>query len=297
MYTDKVENLNTDNVILTMNCADKYDFAPLVRVCLEMIHSQLSAANCLPVLEQALHWHAGAVAEKCFSLLDKESSAVLKSKEFTAISQGTLQVILQRNTLSVVEHAIYLAVERWATEACRRNDLEPSAVHRRQMLGDALYLVRFPLLSGAELADGPAKSGLLTESELLNIFLYQNAAVKPSLPFPTECRENQNGLVSTDFQVGDEVFVKRVISRTCYGNGEILSTAYGWKSAVITGMRQSKLAFTWRKSGREGIAAPKDVIRVEDVTISDESLQENKRFKGYKPGKGMYFYVYNEDND
>ncbi|XP_055353040.1 BTB/POZ domain-containing protein 6-B-like [Paramacrobiotus metropolitanus] len=52
MYTDQAENLSADNVFHTMNCADKYDFAPLVHACLEMIYSQLTVNNCLSALEQ-----------------------------------------------------------------------------------------------------------------------------------------------------------------------------------------------------------------------------------------------------
>ncbi|XP_055353027.1 BTB/POZ domain-containing protein 3-like [Paramacrobiotus metropolitanus] len=191
MYTDTAENLNAVNVFHTMNCADKYDFAPLVQVCLEMIYSQLSIDNCLSVLEQALHWLADGIVEKCFNFLDKESLVVLQSPTFAAISKDLLKTILLRETLSAEECDIYLAVEKWGQEACFREDMEPSAAYRREMLGSALNLLRFPLMTSGQLADGPAQSGLLTESELYRLFVYQNAAVKPDVPFPTQRRTGQ----------------------------------------------------------------------------------------------------------
>ncbi|XP_055356310.1 BTB/POZ domain-containing protein 6-B-like [Paramacrobiotus metropolitanus] len=157
MYTDKAENLSADNVFHTMNSADKYDFAPLIQVCLEMIYSQLNVDNCLSALEQALHWHADGIVEKCLNLLDEESLAILQSPTFTAISKDLLEIILERETLSAEEYDIYLAVEEWDHEACQREGMDTSADNRRQMLGSALYMLRFPLLTSGQLADGPAQ--------------------------------------------------------------------------------------------------------------------------------------------
>ncbi|XP_055351477.1 BTB/POZ domain-containing protein 6-A-like [Paramacrobiotus metropolitanus] len=161
MYTDEAENLSPDNVFDTMKCADKYDVAPLVLACADEIVSQLNVTNCLSTLEQAVQCHAGYIVEECLNLLDEKAEEILRSEHFTNIRQDTLRTILQRNTLSADEGVIFLAMESWSVEACKRNNMEPSAVNRRQMLGDAfpLALGRFPKL--AELPDGPEPIGVL----------------------------------------------------------------------------------------------------------------------------------------
>ncbi|XP_055351483.1 BTB/POZ domain-containing protein 1-like isoform X2 [Paramacrobiotus metropolitanus] len=138
-----------------------------MRICVEKIVSVLDVENCLAVLEQVAQWQGTTdpVREACLHVLDEKTEEVLRSEHFISISQDTLRTILQRDTLSAGENDIYLAAERWAVEACKRNNMEPSAANRRQMLGDALFLVRFPLLTAAQLADAPAASGLLTEAE------------------------------------------------------------------------------------------------------------------------------------
>ncbi|XP_055347881.1 BTB/POZ domain-containing protein 1-like [Paramacrobiotus metropolitanus] len=192
MYTEAVENLTVDNVIATMRCADKYDVPQLTSKCAGFITTHLNRDNCLTLLEQAIYWRVDDdIVETCLKKLEWESNAILQSEQFTTITQGTLKMILQRNRLCTPENAIYMAVERWTVEACNRQVLEPSTANRRAVLGEALFLVRFPLLTGAQLTAGPGKEGgrLLLDSELLSIFLYQNGATSTPLPFRTDPRE------------------------------------------------------------------------------------------------------------
>ncbi|XP_055347897.1 BTB/POZ domain-containing protein 6-like [Paramacrobiotus metropolitanus] len=183
MYTDTVENLTVDNVISTLRCADKYDLPELTNLCLECVETRMNIGECLVTLERAVQWTADDIVEKCLRLVERRCDVIVQTEQFTAITQDTLKMILQRNALCADEHAIYLAVERWAVEACKRENRELSAANRRGMLGDALFLVRFPLLNATQLANGPGKSGLLLESELLSLFLYQNGAVPLQPPF------------------------------------------------------------------------------------------------------------------
>ncbi|XP_055353030.1 BTB/POZ domain-containing protein 6-B-like [Paramacrobiotus metropolitanus] len=187
LYTDAVDNLSADNVFGTLKCADKYDLPQLVDICSEFIRKRLNPDNCLDTLKEALDWQAEKIVKKCRVLVEEKTSAVLRSEEFVNISLQMLQDLLQLK-LQASENDIYLAVERWAAAACARNGMDASAANRRQVLRDALFLVRFPLLDNKQLADGPGQSGLLTDTEMRDLFMYLNAAVKPEVPFPTEKR-------------------------------------------------------------------------------------------------------------
>ncbi|XP_055350915.1 BTB/POZ domain-containing protein 2-like isoform X2 [Paramacrobiotus metropolitanus] len=167
-----------------------------------------------------------------WSLVDTYARNILPSKQFVAISQGTLGMILQRNSLSVDENTLYMVVEKWAAEACRKNNLDLSRVNRRQMLGDALFHIRFPLLSDSQLVNGPAKNDLLLESELLAVYKYKHAKKKPPLPFPVEPRKGVNRLSASfpdvpDFQHLDQVFAS--VEGENWHAGEIVEKAsYGF---------------------------------------------------------------------
>ncbi|XP_055351423.1 BTB/POZ domain-containing protein 6-B-like isoform X2 [Paramacrobiotus metropolitanus] len=271
MYTDQVVNLNADNGFHTMNCADKYDVAPLVQICLEKIVSQLDVDSCLFVMEQAVEWHADNILEKCCHLLDAKTDDILRSEHFPGIRKDTLRTLLQRSTLSAGEQDIYLAVERWATEGCKRNNKEPSAANRRQMLGDTLFLVRFPLLTAAQLADGPATNGLLTDSELRSIFMYQNAAVKPAVPFPTEERCSLS--MSMGFDRNAAVFAR--------GSHGI------WELAKVIERRQSGVAIRWDRDGRDDCVKPDRVVLASDIQITHQAITNAGGLLIYYPGLAL----------
>ncbi|XP_055348172.1 BTB/POZ domain-containing protein 3-like [Paramacrobiotus metropolitanus] len=207
LYADDVRNLTADNLIPTLVCADKYDVPRLIRICSNFIANYLSVNNCLTMMEQAVYWKADGVVQNCLDFVDAKTEAVLRSNEFTAISLTTLRMILQRNTLTAEENAVYLAVERWAVAACTGNFLDSSAVNRRQMLDDTLFLVRFPLLTPSQLADGPGQSGLLNEAEITSLFMHYHANAKPTaLGFRTERRIGLPKVVAPAFQPGEPVF-------------------------------------------------------------------------------------------
>ncbi|XP_055352956.1 BTB/POZ domain-containing protein 6-like [Paramacrobiotus metropolitanus] len=284
LYTDKVDNLNADNVFHTMNCADKYDVPSLVKICSDFVTHRLDADNCLRTLEEALHWHADKIVEKCWALVDSKAEEIMQSAQFTAISLDTLQKILQRNTLLIGEFEIYTAVEKWATEECARRGVSSSPAVRRVVLDAALFLVRFPLLTHAQLADGPGQSGLLSESQLLSLFLYKDAAVKPELPFSTERR--------TEFKTGEEVFVH-------------MPPTHWWLPARVTASDTEQVMFTWTKDGTAGTTTADHVVRARDILKRGQVLnmgaqgwvvyEAADRYYHLAEGKGGRQHVYFPD--
>ncbi|KAL3112486.1 hypothetical protein niasHT_018692 [Heterodera trifolii] len=85
-------------------------------------------------------------ANCCLSYIDKNADTLLKSDEFLQIDQNLLCEILERDELQIGgEISIWNAALRWADEKCRENGIECSAENRRQMLGPALFKIRFPL--------------------------------------------------------------------------------------------------------------------------------------------------------
>ncbi|XP_055353470.1 BTB/POZ domain-containing protein 6-B-like [Paramacrobiotus metropolitanus] len=194
IYAGAVENMRQENAVPTLYCADKYDLPWLAEACTDFILGQLKPDNCLVYLENALRWtpQYDALLEACWDVVDASSGAVFQSEHFSSLERSTLEAILQRNTLSAVENVIYTAVERWAAAACARKNLSPCPKNRRRMLGPALFLVRFPLLTDSQLADGPVKNGLLHPKETCKIFQRKHSTTaddKGPLEFSAESRK------------------------------------------------------------------------------------------------------------
>ncbi|XP_055353009.1 BTB/POZ domain-containing protein 6-B-like isoform X2 [Paramacrobiotus metropolitanus] len=244
-------------------CADKYNVPPLIEKCWHFVGAKLSVDNCLTMLEEGIEWHAEEIVTRCLQFIHRYAEGVLQSEYFSTVKLETLVMIVQSPTLVADEHNIYLAIERWAEEACRAGNLDPSGANRRQVLGEALFRVRFPLLSNTQLADGPVKSGLLLHSEVHDLYQYKFATVKPPLPFPTEAR----GLAS--FRIGDtvleyseQVFVQRHRDTKT------------WQPVVIVGAEQGEFRYAWQSPlGAWG----------EDVAASEQILKASQFLK---PGPG-----------
>ena len=60
----------------------------------------------------------------------------------------------------------------WAVEECSRQCLENSGENKRKVLGDALFLIRFPTMPLREFANSAARARVLTAEEKCSVFEY-----------------------------------------------------------------------------------------------------------------------------
>lgn len=61
---------------------------------------------------------------------------------------------MERDTLGVREVRLFSAVVRWAEAEAHRQQLQPTPENKRKVLGKALTLIRFPLMTIEEFAAG-----------------------------------------------------------------------------------------------------------------------------------------------
>lgn len=66
----------------------------------------------------------------------------------------TLVAVLERDTLGVREVRLFAAAVRWAEAEAQRQQLQPTPENKRRVLGKALSLIRFPLMTIEEFAAG-----------------------------------------------------------------------------------------------------------------------------------------------
>lgn len=70
------------------------------------------------------------------------------------LSTDTLVAVLERDTLGVREVRLFGAAVRWAEAETHRQQLQPTPENKRRVLGKALMLIRFPLMTIEEFAAG-----------------------------------------------------------------------------------------------------------------------------------------------
>ena len=187
LYTDDI-SLDDDNVLSTLYISKKYLVNTLSRACVSYLETSLNELNACLLLSQSRLFEEANLTERCWEVIDAQAELALSSEGFVDVDEKTLRFILVRDTLNAKELSIFSALLRWASSECLRQEQEDTPENQRKVIGDLIFLVRFPCMTLDEFADGPAQSKVLTLNEVTDLFLWFTASTKPKVPFPTKLR-------------------------------------------------------------------------------------------------------------
>ncbi|KAH7721849.1 TAZ zinc finger family protein [Aphelenchoides avenae] len=165
IYTDEAD-LTDDNLASVLSLSDKYLVTDLFNRCLQ----HMTAANVCRFLPMAELY--AAFSEHCWSVALNNGDEVLHSEYFLDLPKELLVELLASNDLQVNEKTVFTRAVDWARRRLENEDqkCEPSSI--RATLGDAFYLIRFPLFDAKELADGPFASGIFNDKECFTLLVW-----------------------------------------------------------------------------------------------------------------------------
>ncbi|KFB35308.1 hypothetical protein ZHAS_00001580 [Anopheles sinensis] len=187
LYCDEIQ-LEADNVLATLYVAKKYIVPHLARACVNYLETSLTAKNACLLLSQSRLFEEPDLMQRCWEVIDAQAEMAIKAEGFADIDLKTFETILARETLNCKEIHLFEAALSWAHGACTKMDIEPTSSNKRQLLGQALYLIRIPTMTLEEFANRVAQLGILTNQETIDIFLNFTAKNKPKLTFPVQPR-------------------------------------------------------------------------------------------------------------
>ncbi|XP_024905818.1 BTB/POZ domain-containing protein 1 isoform X2 [Pteropus alecto] len=167
----------------TLYTAKKYAVPALEAHCVDFLTKHLRADNAFMLLTQARLFDEPQLASLCLDTIDKSTMDAISAEGFTDIDIDTLCAVLERDTLSIRESRLFGAVVRWAEAECQRQQLPVTFGNKQKVLGKALSLIRFPLMTIEEFAAGPAQSGILSDREVVNLFLHFTVNPKPRVEY------------------------------------------------------------------------------------------------------------------
>ncbi|TKC43677.1 hypothetical protein EI555_003759, partial [Monodon monoceros] len=182
LYSDEVQ-IGPETVMTTLYTAKKYAVPALEAHCVEFLKKNLRADNAFMLLTQARLFDEPQLASLCLENIDKNTADAITAEGFTDIDLDTLVAVLERDTLGIREVRLFNAVVRWSEAECQRQQLQVTPENKRKVLGKALALIRFPLMTIEEFAAGPAQSGILVDREVVSLFLHFTVNPKPRVDF------------------------------------------------------------------------------------------------------------------
>ncbi|KAH7703476.1 hypothetical protein AAVH_29345, partial [Aphelenchoides avenae] len=133
-------------------------------------------------------------ASRCLYYLDENAAAVMKHASFLDISDEQLMQILARESLCLREIDLYRAATKWARAQLQRANEPCTSQAIREVLGDALLLIRFPTMYPQEFKSRPAKDDILSDKEKLAIYGSFHGADHSSSAFNAELRAGASTL-------------------------------------------------------------------------------------------------------
>ncbi|XP_042863446.1 BTB/POZ domain-containing protein 1-like [Penaeus japonicus] len=182
LYSDEVQ-IGPETVMTVLYTAKKYAVPALEQACVDFLKRNLSSDNAFMLLTQARLFDEPQLAALCLETIDKNTEDSLAAEGFTDIDHNTLCLVLERDTLRIREAKLFQATVRWSEAECEREGLSVTSANQRQELSRALSLIRFPLMTVEEFAQGPAQSGILTDREVVQLFLHFTVNPKPPVNF------------------------------------------------------------------------------------------------------------------
>ncbi|KAH7706133.1 BTB/POZ domain-containing protein 2-like protein, partial [Aphelenchoides avenae] len=155
----------------------------------------------LDVLEHRQIGCANELAENCLEYFDKNAAAFTKRPSFLSIGHERLMKILARDSLCLREIDVYRTATKWARVQLKRANKRRTRRAMREVLGDVLFLIRFPTMHPQEFTNGPAKDNILSAKEKLAIYgrFYNTGPTSASNAFSTEPRKGTSTLPLRDF--------------------------------------------------------------------------------------------------
>lgn len=232
IYTDKININNVDKAFDLCYAAKKYMLPFVVDNCTKFLWSDLCPKNACRAYEFARLFEEPTLQEKCLQIMCTKTMDVIQDPSFEEVELSTIITILDQDALNVDnELNLFFALNRFAEKHGLRHDdnenaadqeqveeqpepmnleagpssrpdpLPPAApqpqgqrVHDIPTIRDAVKKIRFLTLSPQQFAEGPARTGLLSQAEAFSILM--NISTPNSVyPMPEGFTRNKNSRV------------------------------------------------------------------------------------------------------
>ena len=140
--------------------------------CFTFLEDDVTPDTVCEILEASHALSESEVYEQSLSYVKEKFTDTLKSRYFSTLCMKCLEDVMAIENFMVKEEELFENLIRWAENECKRQELDVSWENKRKVLGGILYKVRFPLMEYEYFCTRVAQTGLLSEEEKVDVFVF-----------------------------------------------------------------------------------------------------------------------------
>jgi len=125
----------------------------------------INKSNALKVLKKCVAVGEEEMIEVCMKVVRGHIEELSNTNDFFDLDQPSLAAIVKQDNLNMREIDLILAVDRWCSRQVELKIVQGKMTTKREVIGEALYHLRFPTLTMANFFKHFAYSTLLTGDE------------------------------------------------------------------------------------------------------------------------------------
>ncbi|KAH3733321.1 hypothetical protein DPMN_039747 [Dreissena polymorpha] len=139
-------------------------------ICNKYLSESITGDTVCTIYEQAKFFDMVDLANRCRSFIITNSASVFLEEDFTNLTRESLIDIFSDENLRSSELVHFKAACHWAQTACERRDKDVTPENMRNVLGEALKCIRFPLMSAEDFTKYVSQSDILSAPEQVLLF-------------------------------------------------------------------------------------------------------------------------------
>jgi len=150
--------------------SEKYMLHNIKDKCSHYLQSKVDEERACFILQTAHDFHLDDVQTNALKFILNSGVNSLESKSFLSLSPECLRLVIESDDLMCKEEIIYQRIIEWSTNRCHDQNMPVNDENIRQVLGDLLYLVRFPIMERKYFTEKVSKKNLLSYEEIVNVY-------------------------------------------------------------------------------------------------------------------------------
>ncbi|XP_046354859.1 BTB/POZ domain-containing protein 6-like [Haliotis rufescens] len=188
LYTDDIR-LDPENVSLVLFAAKKYGIQSLRRRCLQYLEADLSPDSACVIMEQAHVYDEDDLRAKALDYILKTGDGTLRARTVGELCHECLSMVLASDDLNAPEDVVFFGALYWSECELARHEKDITPEGRRDVLGNAIYSIRFPLIDKKIFVQKVSPFGVLNDVETNTVLQYYVIPEIGAKPFITEARK------------------------------------------------------------------------------------------------------------